>query len=188
MRTTCRTLRSQYVFPTVLRAIAATNRARRAEFRICHFSVQRDHIHLIVEAESSRALSNGVKSLACRLAYHVNRLVFGRGPLIAGRFHSRDLETRRAVRNALVYVLGNFRKHAQKRGEPCTASIDPFSSAPYFASFRGLGGRTPIELAPHIVPGAFRSNVAPIAAAETWLLARGWISLGEIFVREAPRS
>jgi hypothetical protein len=129
-----------------------------------------------------------VKSLACRLAYHVNRLVFGRGPFIAGRFHSRDLETRRAVRNTLVYVLGNFRKHAQKRGEPCTASIDPFSSAPYFASFRGLGGRTPFELAPRIVPNAFRPSVTPVAAAETWLLARGWMTLGEISVREAPRS
>src|SRR6187402_900778 len=47
--------------------------ARREAFRICHMSIQRDHIHLIVEADNKRALSKGVQGYSISAARQINR-------------------------------------------------------------------------------------------------------------------
>src|SRR5262249_40243892 len=112
LRSLFRPLRSQHVFPTVCIALAAATRRTPARFRVLHFSVQWDHLHLIVEARDQRALSSGMQGLAIRVARAVNQLVVRRGRFWADRWHGRDLTSPRAVRNALVYVFGNFRKHA----------------------------------------------------------------------------
>ena len=76
----------------------------RGEFRVTHYSLQRDHAHLIVEASGKEALARGMKSASPRLARAVNR-VFGRsGAGLDGRFQHRVLRTPREVRNALGYV------------------------------------------------------------------------------------
>ena len=67
LRSRVRSLRSQFLFPTVRRALGRANRARE-DFRILHFSVQADHLHLIVEADTQPALSRGVQGLAVRIA------------------------------------------------------------------------------------------------------------------------
>ena len=84
-------------------------------FRICHYSIQGDHLHLLVEAADRQALAAGMKSIGARLARAVNR-VFGRkGPVLFGRYLLRALRTPRDVRNALAYVLLNARKHWRQR-------------------------------------------------------------------------
>ena len=50
-----RPLRSRHVFPTLRIALARANRRAPKRFRIVHFSVQHDHLHLIVEASNQRA-------------------------------------------------------------------------------------------------------------------------------------
>ncbi|HEY4157661.1 MAG TPA: hypothetical protein VGM29_06170, partial [Polyangiaceae bacterium] len=60
LRSKFRPLRSQFTFPTVELALARATRARLG-FRVVHFSVQHDHLHLIVEASSKRALSRGMQ-------------------------------------------------------------------------------------------------------------------------------
>jgi REP element-mobilizing transposase RayT len=158
-------LRSQFVSPTVLGALRSAN---RASFRIVHYSIQGNHLHLIVEAESAAALSSGMRGLAVRLARRVNCLLFRRGRLWADRWHSTVLSSPRQVRNALVYVLQNRAKHAPNvKG----ASFDPLSSA---AEFDGFAGRAPDVRA------------GPAVAAQTWLLNVGWRRHGLIRPDEAP--
>jgi hypothetical protein len=163
------------VFPTVRAVIAAANRRALslARFRIAHFSVQHDHLHLIVEAVDRKSLWNGVRGLSVSLARRINRLVFRRGQFIADRWHGRALSTPRAVRHALVYVLGNFRKHTRS-----TSLVDEYSSAPYFTGFAEdvLCRRA----------GAHPARASPVEPAQSWLLARGWHRYGYISVREAP--
>ena len=96
----------------------------------------RDHLHLIVEASDKRALSSGVRSVAIRVARYVNGLLSRRGPLWADRWHGRTLTSPREVRNALLYVLANFRKHAERVLAP---GIDAFASAAWFDGWRGWG-------------------------------------------------
>ena len=87
----------------------------RGNFRVCHFSIQGDHVHLVVEVSGKEALGCGMKSVGIRLARTVNR-VFGRvGPVLFGRYHLRVLRTPREVRHALAYVLLNARKHWRQR-------------------------------------------------------------------------
>jgi hypothetical protein len=60
LRSRFRPLRSRYVFPTVRLALARATRARPG-FRVVQFSVQSDHLHLIVEARDKLALSRGMR-------------------------------------------------------------------------------------------------------------------------------
>jgi REP element-mobilizing transposase RayT len=177
LRSKFKPLRSQFVFPTVRLALAKAARAR-GDFRVTQFSVQGDHVHLIVEAASKQALSRGMQGLAIRIARRVNALVARSGKLWADRFFARELKSPRVVRNALAYVLNNFRKH-RASGASC---IDPYSSAPYFEGFRGLRGRAPCELpagtafalTPRGVPPPQSAEHVPVVPARTWLGSAGW--------------
>jgi len=82
-------------------------------FSLVHFSVQRDHLHLIAEASDRRALSRGIQGLSIRVARAVNRQLARKGRLFSDRYHARALKTPREVRFALRYVLLNARKHTR---------------------------------------------------------------------------
>src|SRR5213594_1017676 len=99
-----RCLRAARVFPAVRRGLATSH----SGFRIIHYSVQNDHIHLIIEAEDGARLSRGMRGLAIRLARAVNHAIGRRGAVWGDRYHARALATPRAVRHALVYVLMNL--------------------------------------------------------------------------------
>lgn len=178
VRVGVRCLRRQVVYAVVRRAISRVNALRGHEFRVVEFSVQANHIHLIVEAEGRVALSHGMRALNARIGKQVNRVLGRRGRLISDRHHEQVLRCPRAVRHALVYVLGNFRKHPTlegRRGE----LTDPCSSARFFDGFaevRSAGLR-----------GAERTEGSPVARARTWLLRVGWRRHGLISIYEAPR-
>ena len=121
--------------------------ARREDFRIIHMSVQRDHVHLIVEADHKKALSKGVQGFSISAARQINKAVTARGgdrrtgKVIGDRFHARPLTSPRAVRNAIAYVLGNWRHHGEDRADIAqTWKVDPFSSGPLFFGWKELEG------------------------------------------------
>jgi REP element-mobilizing transposase RayT len=185
-------LRSQFLFPVVRLALVRASRRAPNRFRIVHFSVQRDHVHLIVEAHDKRALSSGMRSVAIRIARYVNDVLSRQGPLWAERWHGRALPTPREVRNALVYVLANFRKHtrgALRRG------IDPYSSGVWFDGWRAwrpTSGAPPPLAEPRRwrVESGTPHGDATLAArdftARTWLASTGWRKRGLIGLGERP--
>jgi len=178
------------VFPTVRLALARAARRDPARFRLLHFSVQRDHVHLIVEAADARALSSGVRSVAIRVALYVNELLARRGPLWADRWHGRALRTPREVRNALVYVLANFRKHARRAR---ASGIDPFSSGSYFDGWRGWrpASGLPPPFAEALRFSRSKTDSAeslPFGAGRTWLARVGWRRHGLVGLSDAPRA
>jgi REP element-mobilizing transposase RayT len=184
LRSAFRPLRSQFVFPTVRAAIAKTRVRRRGTFRIVHFSVQHDHIHLIVEANDTAALIAGVRGLEVSIAKRVNRLTFRRGSFWADRWHGRALTTPRAVRHAIVYVLSNGKKHAN---HPGIGVLDPYSSAPYFSGYAESTGLPPIVRNARIVPRSLAPPAgSPVSEPSTWLLGVGWRRHGLIAIHEAP--
>jgi REP element-mobilizing transposase RayT len=159
-------LREQVIFGAIRDALA---RASRAAFRLIHYSVQSNHVHLIVEASDRESLSRGLQGLAVRVARAVNRALARRGPLWSERYHSRALRTPRETRFALRYVLSNFRKHGQR-----TSGVDPCSSGAWFDGFRE---RLPPAHGPPVV-----------VRARTWLARRGWRRFGLLSVCDAPGS
>jgi putative transposase len=98
--------RSLTVFAELERALSV---ASKVFFRVVHFSVQTDHIHLIVEADGTLALTRGTQGLAIRCARAINRAVHRCGRVWQHRYHAHYLRSPREVRAAYVYVLLNFR-------------------------------------------------------------------------------
>lgn len=120
-------LRSERSYVVIHGALDAAR--RRVDSRIVHFSVLGNHVHMIMEAKSERALSNAVRALSIRLARRLNRMMGRRGPVFAGRYHAHVLRTPAEARRAVRYVLGNFANHAARRGQRTPQGwADPFSS------------------------------------------------------------
>jgi REP element-mobilizing transposase RayT len=82
LRSVCRSLRTQFVFPTVRAAIHAANRVASEQFRVVHFPIQADHLHLIVEARDRASLLAGVRGFCIRLAKRVNSCSVVAGDLL----------------------------------------------------------------------------------------------------------
>ncbi len=158
-------LREARIFGAVREALAA---ASRCTFRVLHWSVQADHVHLLVEAECAASLARGCQGLAVRVARAVNRALRRHGAVWGDRYHARRLRTPLEVRRALVYVLQNWKKHA-----PGARGLDPRSSAAWFE-----GWQTPPPRAP---------GTAPVQAAHTWLARVGWRRYGRLDFDEGPR-
>jgi REP element-mobilizing transposase RayT len=179
-------LRAHTLFGRVRRALAQGR--ERFGFRLVQFSVQRDHLHLIVEASDRRALARGVQGLSIRVARAANGELGRKGRVFADRYHARALTTPRAVRFALRYVLLNIRKHEARQGAQAVPPgfVDPCSSAAWFE-----GWVRPPELAfgtaqsrsafaqsrADFVRGGLTPS-APVVAARTWLLRVGYRRAG----------
>lgn len=120
-------LRSRRSFSIVGRAIAKS--AERFGMRIVRFSVQGNHVHLIVEAETTAALSRAMQGFSIRVAKGLNGMMKKRGRVLADRFHARPLATPTEVRRAVAYVRDNARKHAAEFGKPLPRGyVDEYSS------------------------------------------------------------
>jgi len=144
----------------------------RFGFRLVHFSVQRDHLHLLVEAQNRRALGRGMQGLAIRVAKAVNRRLGRRGKVFGDRYHARALRTPRETRLALRYVLLNLRKHADGVARMPAGFVDGRSSARWFE-----GWNRPRALC-FVAEAAARNSAPPTVPPRTWLLRMGWRRAG----------
>jgi len=153
--------RRQVLYRAFMRAF---RRTRRPDFRIVEFSVQDNHVHLIVEALDKGALARGIASFAVR-ANRLFNLAWGRkrGRVWDDRYHRRDLRAPKQVRNALLYCLNNLRKHT--RIPDGYELLDSRSSARWFRG--GQTARPPDE-----------APTRPTQEATTFLLRVGWMRHG----------
>ena len=110
----------------VQRALAESR--LRKDFRIVHFSILSNHLHLIVEAKSRASLSRGVQALEIRLARKLNRAMNRSGSVFADRFHAHVLRTPTEVARARRYVLENLAIHRARGGAKGAPSSDPLNS------------------------------------------------------------
>jgi REP element-mobilizing transposase RayT len=140
--------------------------AARISFRVVHLSIQHNHIHLLVEAGDHDALDSGMRALTISLARRINKSLGRSGKVFEYRYHSTPLTSPRQTRNAIAYVLNNWRRHREdERGlRQRTAILDPYSSAITFAGWADFRLTTWPE-----------GYVAlPVTPPQTWLLATGW--------------
>jgi hypothetical protein len=194
-------LRSQVV-ARELHGILARQRGRAYgdAFQVVEFSIQSNHVHLIVEAvgadgardeeataggavgdgarararaRARDALRAGVTGLVIAFAKRLNGLLGRKGKVWADRWHGRELPTPREVRNALVYVFRNLARHGTRMlGD---GVVDPYSSATSFDGWaRSVSALLPTEPWVHPRP-------------RTWLLGRGWRIHGLLDPREVRR-
>ena len=169
-----RNLRRFKLAPAMRKAFAAT--AEKDDFRLCQFSVQRSHLHLMCEADSNQGLARGVQGFEIRVARRLNRKLGREGKVFADRFHAVPVRSPRQLRNTLCYVMNNARRHGE-RLDPRWNGVDPFSSAWHFDGWRHDRWRRGVP------PPRGAPCVAP---AEGWLLKEGWRQHGTIGVAEVP--
>ncbi len=147
----------------------------REGFRLVHFSVQHDHLHLIAEADSKAGLTQAMQRLMVSLARQLNfvwQKISGKwtGRVFKERYHQHVIRNPKEVRAALLYVLRNALKHGEiRRGEQ-----DRYSSARYFDGFSKARLQAPPDKL--------------IVKATAWLLTQGWQTSGLIKAYEVPRS
>ncbi len=137
-------LRSARSFRRIVRAFAAHK--GRHPLRLIEFTVQGNHLHLVVEADSNEALSRGMQGLAIRIARALNAMMKRTGHVFADHYHSRLLRTPTELVRAIAYVLGNAAHHFGRRG------ADPFASS-------GI---------------ALEIRARALDAPQTWLVLIGW--------------
>ena len=92
-------MREESLFVAIRGALART---ARSWFRVVQFSVQADHVHLIVEAADKVSLSRGVTGLSVRVARAFNAPSGAAAP-----FGASDTTLARSRRLA-KYALGSF--------------------------------------------------------------------------------
>jgi REP-associated tyrosine transposase len=169
-------LRREPIFHAI--RIAMRRSLARSDFRIVHISIQHNHIHLLVEAETRLALTLGMQSLAIAIAKAINRSLARSGKVFEFRYHATEITAPKQARNALAYVLNNWRRHREDLATSRTraAHVDPYSSA---LSFGGWAGNPTFTPPVGYIP-------LPVARAQTWLLTVGWQKHGALRLRECP--
>ena len=121
-----------------------------------------------------------MQSLVSRAANALNRANHGgrNGEVFKYRYHSTQITTARQARNALAYVLNNWRKHREDAtsDEAFNANLDPYASG---ISFDGWRGVTRFREHEGYVP-------LPVSPPRTRLLRSDWRRYGEIDLFEVP--
>ncbi|HEY4238949.1 MAG TPA: transposase [Kofleriaceae bacterium] len=136
--------------------------------RVVHASIQSNHVHLVVEAEDQRVLAKGMQGFQISAAKQINRVLARKGQVFGDRYHAHILKSPRETRNAVVYVLNNWRKH----GVTAETVIDPYSSADRFDGWREGAWERAEKWTLHVKP------------ARSWLLQK----VKDVSVFDVPRS
>ncbi len=163
-------LRRRAGYRIARRALGLANRFPGA--RLCHVSIQANHLHFIVETDDRGALTRAMRSFGISFARNVNAdLALGRrrGRVLADRYHVVVLRTPAQTRAALEYVLGNWRRHREDDAGP-RRRTDRFSSGPYFT---GWDTAVPDFLWWKDLPWP-EDGPLPIRLPRSWLLTVGW--------------
>lgn len=179
------TLRRRKMYQAVREATIVA--AVRERIRIVQISLQRNHVHLLVEAESKLALSRGVQGFQISAAKNINAMLGEdryrrrRGRVFADRYFAEIIKSPTQARHALNYVMNNWRKHKEdQQGLARTWLVDPFSSGASFPDWQELEGRD--------FMWPLRETYDPLVVRrpQSWVLREGWKRHGPISAREVP--
>ena len=179
-------LRRRCVYQAIREATLTT--ALREDFRIVHLSIQRTHIHLLVEASHKKALAAGMQGFQISAAKHLNAAVSKgkpgprrRGTVFPDRYHAEIITSPRQARHCVGYVLNNWRKHREDQRSPMSGwRIDWFSSAAMFPGWVEYGEEAFLWRGPETYDPLL------VYQPRTWLLREGWKTAGAISCCEVP--
>jgi REP element-mobilizing transposase RayT len=183
-------LRRRFTYRAIREATLTA--ARREDFRIVHLSIQRTHVHLLVEADGKGALASGMQGFQISAAKHLNAAISKgkpgprrRGTVFPDRYHAEIITSPRQARHVLSYVLSNWRKHAEDRRQPMSEwKVDWYSSA---AMFPDWAEYAPYDEEPFLWRGPDTYDPLVVYQPRTWLLKTGWRRGGPpISTREVP--
>ncbi len=165
-------LRKGEILGALRHALGAVS-ARADWFRVVHYSVQHNHLHLLVEAAGRDELARGMQAFTISAARAINRAVKRSGKVFEHRFHSTMIGTPRQARNVIAYVLGNWRRHNEdeRSHDARLEMMDRYSSAVSFPGWRQATDWRGWA-------GWHDYDPLPVSPPRTWLLSAGWAKAG----------
>ena len=101
----------------------AIQNARRQGLRVVHYSLEYDHVHLLIEAENNTILGKGMQSFGVTMAKGINRLKKLKGSVYKHRYHFRMISSVRQLKYVMNYIFTNGMKHKRSN-----SIQDPFNS------------------------------------------------------------
>jgi REP element-mobilizing transposase RayT len=114
------TLRNKIIFKKISQAIS---KARNKGIRLIHFTIQRDHVHMLIETNDKKQLGRAMQAMGISLAKSLKNLTKKKLRIFKDRYHVHILKTLKEVQNAKSYILGNALKHGVIKDK-----FDTFSS------------------------------------------------------------
>ena len=144
-------------------------------FRICHYSVQKFGLRMIVEARNREMLSRGMQGINVRLAKGLNRLWSRNGSVFTDRYAIDILSNGRKVRDSLCFVLNGALSDSREASR-LQGKVDPYSSGVYFDGWDN----------PEFKQLDSPAGNRPVARPRTALLRQGWKKYGLIGMDEVP--
>jgi REP element-mobilizing transposase RayT len=158
----------------------------KSDFRIVHISIERDHLHLLVEADDHESLWEGLRAFESSAAQRLNRAISlatgtrRRGKVFGDRYHARLIMSPTQARNTISYILNNWRRHGCDRGmETMFWDVDYYSSGPSFDGWKEL------DHSPFLYPAPDYPRLS-VCRPKTWLMKTGWRQAGPISMRDIP--
>lgn len=86
-------------------------KARKIGLRVIHYTLEFDHVHLLVEVDSNQQLAKGMQSFGISFSKGINKIKAQVGKVFKTRYHFRKLKSPNEIKNVIFYILGNSLKH-----------------------------------------------------------------------------
>lgn len=101
----------------------AIKRARLKGLRIVHYTLEYNHVHLLVESVDNKMLHKGMQAFGITIAKAINKIKRTKGTVYKNRYHLRVINSPRQLKNVLHYIFNNGIKHKRTHSQ-----IDLFNS------------------------------------------------------------
>lgn len=101
-------IQNKIVLKTLHRAII---RGRLKGLKVLHYTLEYNHVHLLVEASNNQVLHKGMQALGITFAKGINKFKRNKGGVYKHRYHFRQISSLRDFRNVLNYIFNNGVKH-----------------------------------------------------------------------------
>lgn len=104
----------------------AIKRARLKKLKVLHYSLEYNHVHLLVEARDNQIIHQGMQAFGISFAKAINKIKFLKGRVYKNRYHFRKITSLRDYKNVLLYIFRNGIKHKRTQ-----SLFDPYNSMVY---------------------------------------------------------
>ena len=106
--------------------IVAIMKSQKHGFRVIHFSLQSNHVHLIAEAHNNAILETSMRSLTNSFVKRIAKTKRIAGCIQLERYHLHLLKCPTEVANAIRYVVNNHEHHTGNEGDSFSSVVQNF--------------------------------------------------------------
>jgi REP element-mobilizing transposase RayT len=94
----------------------AIQNARKQGLKVIHYTLEYDHVHLLIEADNNFVLGKGMQAFGVTMAKAINRAKKLSGSVYKTRYHFRQITGTKELKNVMMYIFKNGLKHGTSKG------------------------------------------------------------------------